>query len=516
MLEAQVRSEARQAGIAHKEAGHIARGVVQVSTRTSSSVVSRRLSGCRRVVRSMPGTLALMATGQLPLPVVEQIGTRAHGLDEEDLAILDAALVQDTGMMVGKGTRAWGTHTAQVATQIRPEASTHRHASERQLRHLSVQHGPAGMSHLHAYLPTVDAVAISSMIRKEADRLTATGQTMMEGRPRTFGQLEVDVLTGALLGRREGQSPMRVELQVTMDARTLISPSRTATVLVNGVGPIPGNTVREQIIDTILEHEAASPEPMDDPSNEHGPANDDARGEDAGAGGGQETVQHPLRPPGSLGSSDMSGLPELAPGVPAIPGVVRGTSALPRPRTGLERRAVELERGRRRVVREARVVLRRLFTHPENGQLIAMESRARYFPPALARFLRMRDLECRGPYCNASVRHLDHIFPYGQGGSTSAENAQGLCASCNLVRETFSQATGTLDEDGTHHVTWNLNTGQHVTTTNRPLNYHNHLHRGGPPTTTDTPVTRSCGEAGDNSEAGDSTDARDPRADQSR
>lgn len=40
-----------------------------------------------------------------------------------------------------------------------------------------------------------------------------------------------------------------------------------------------------------------------------------------------------------------------------------------------------------------------------------MDSRARLFPAGLRRFIRARDDTCRTPYCDAPIRHLDHIVP---------------------------------------------------------------------------------------------------------
>lgn len=51
--------------------------------------------------------------------------------------------------------------------------------------------------------------------------------------------------------------------------------------------------------------------------------------------------------------------------------------------------------------------VRRLFTAPESGQLVAMDSKARRFPAALADFLVIRDQTCRTPWCDAPIRtHL--------------------------------------------------------------------------------------------------------------
>jgi hypothetical protein len=80
--------------------------------------------------------------------------------------------------------------------------------------------------------------------------------------------------------------------------------------------------------------------------------------------------------------------------------------------------------------------VRRLYTAPATGELVAMDSRARIFPPGLRRFLQARDDTCRTPYCDAPIRHLDHIIPWHTGGATTADNGAGLCEACNHAKET--------------------------------------------------------------------------------
>jgi len=79
--------------------------------------------------------------------------------------------------------------------------------------------------------------------------------------------------------------------------------------------------------------------------------------------------------------------------------------------------------------------LRRLYTAPGTGELLAMDSRARLFPAGLRRFIRARDETCRTPYCDAPIRHHDHIIPWHDGGPTSDSNGSGLCESCNHTKE---------------------------------------------------------------------------------
>lgn len=84
---------------------------------------------------------------------------------------------------------------------------------------------------------------------------------------------------------------------------------------------------------------------------------------------------------------------------------------------------------------DEQVSVRRLYASPGTGELAAMDSRARFFPTGLARFIRLRDQVCRTPWCDAPIRHTDHVVPYAAGGSTSVDNGQGLCEACNHARQ---------------------------------------------------------------------------------
>ena len=81
------------------------------------------------------------------------------------------------------------------------------------------------------------------------------------------------------------------------------------------------------------------------------------------------------------------------------------------------------------------VAFRRLYSRPDTGQLVAMESRSTAFPKALATFIRLRDQVCRTPWCDAPIRHTDHVLSRDEGGQTSGANGQGLCEGCNYAKE---------------------------------------------------------------------------------
>lgn len=79
--------------------------------------------------------------------------------------------------------------------------------------------------------------------------------------------------------------------------------------------------------------------------------------------------------------------------------------------------------------------LRRVYTDPR-GRVVAASSRERFHPEGLASLLRVRDQgTCRMPYCDAPIRHLDHVVPAALGGPTDAENSQGLCEACNHAKQ---------------------------------------------------------------------------------
>lgn len=78
---------------------------------------------------------------------------------------------------------------------------------------------------------------------------------------------------------------------------------------------------------------------------------------------------------------------------------------------------------------------RQLYAGP-TGKLVAMTSRQRCFPDGLAELLEIQGMGiCATPWCDAPIRHLDHIVAYDVGGPTSRDNGQGLCAACNHAKQ---------------------------------------------------------------------------------
>ena len=96
--------------------------------------------------------------------------------------------------------------------------------------------------------------------------------------------------------------------------------------------------------------------------------------------------------------------------------------------------------------------IRRLYTDPVTGALREVDARRRRFTPAQRRFLDLRDQTCRTPWCDAPIRHHDHVRRHADGGPTAIDNGQGLSERCNHANEAPGWSTR-AGPDGTITVT---------------------------------------------------------------
>ena len=69
------------------------------------------------------------------------------------------------------------------------------------------------------------------------------------------------------------------------------------------------------------------------------------------------------------------------------------------------------------------------------GPIVGGDPSRRYFDGWLAKLIRLRDQTCRDPFCDAPIRHIDHITRHSDGGPTTFTNGRGVCARGNLIRE---------------------------------------------------------------------------------
>lgn len=116
--------------------------------------------------------------------------------------------------------------------------------------------------------------------------------------------------------------------------------------------------------------------------------------------------------------------------------------------------------------------IRRLFSRPTSGQLVAAESRQLCFPAGVARLVALVHPTCHTPWCDAPVVQTDHVRDRARGGLTSIGNAQGLCQACNLAKslpgwrsaaigESNGPPTAVVTTTPTGHVYSSAGSGRH-------------------------------------------------------
>jgi len=78
---------------------------------------------------------------------------------------------------------------------------------------------------------------------------------------------------------------------------------------------------------------------------------------------------------------------------------------------------------------------RRLYAAPAGGPLAGGDPDRRQFDGHLRKLIMWRDRHCRDPYCEAPIRHIDHIQRYSDGDLTIYPNGRGECERGNYARE---------------------------------------------------------------------------------
>ena len=84
---------------------------------------------------------------------------------------------------------------------------------------------------------------------------------------------------------------------------------------------------------------------------------------------------------------------------------------------------------------KGRLWWRRLYAAPMGGPLAGGDPLRRRFDGFLKKLIILRDRRCRDPFCDAPIRHIDHIQRYTDGGLTIYPNGRGECERGNYARE---------------------------------------------------------------------------------
>ncbi|GAB2534095.1 DUF222 domain-containing protein [Brachybacterium huguangmaarense] len=446
-LDAAIRSEDAAAGLTARDRGRRTASEVSLASRTSPARAGSRLRTAHRLTADMPGVFTALAHGRLSLETAQTIGRAVGPLSPETRTRADALIADRLPDLAGAGARQWEREVSALAQALDPGGAPERHRTARLERHVTIVPGAHGMARLSAVLPALDAAAIRRRLARDAERLHAQGDR------RTSAQIASDLLCDTLLGREGGMETVQLEVGVVISDGALLSPAHGEPATIEGFGAIPPFLVRDELIRRFCAGQFNDAPVGAGRLPDTGPPPDGPRG---------FTTLTPTAsgaaPPGPAQHQESA--QEHAPTSPSAPDPEARSAADP-PLTD-----------------ETMTLLRRLFAHPTTGQLVAVESRARAFPAGLARYLRLRDVSCRTPYCDASIRHLDHVRPWAEGGATSAANGEGLCAHCNLVKELLGtvtpvgggHASGTETDAGDPRaLRWESRLGLTATTTPTPL-----------------------------------------------
>ncbi|APX00635.1 hypothetical protein BWQ92_01890 [Arthrobacter sp. QXT-31] len=361
----------------HRETGLGVAEQIALARGESPHRGGRLLGMAKALVIEMPHTLTALDTGRLSEEKAMHVVKETAVLTVEDRAAVDEELAADTGTFDGVGTR--GVIAAVKAAAIRrdPRSVTQRASHAATERGVSLRPAPDCMTYLTALLPAHEGVAAYTALSAHADALRSAGD------PRSKNQAMADTLVESVTGTPGGISG--IDINLVMTDRTLLQADSEPARL-TGYGTVPAAWARE-----LLNPEQAS---------ERG-------GEEShGQGRCPEGSSQQASGQATVGRQDASG------------SNASGSKA-----------------GHKDTVKELKIWLRRLYTAPDTGDLVAMDSKRRLFPPPLRRFIQVHDDTCRTPYCDAPIRHHDHIIPWHNNGPTSITNGAGLCEACNHTKE---------------------------------------------------------------------------------
>ena len=392
---------------------------ISLARRVSPSSGSYSLAAARRLVQQLPGTASVLRSGRLTAEQASTVATTLDGASPETCARIDRLIAEDPDALQGRGRRRLASDLRGMIQQLEPEGSRDRAERAARARHLTMTPLADGMARISAVLPGLDATSVMQTLHARSESLRAGGA-------RTSARaLEADLLVDAVLRAAPMSGALaptasrpRLDLGVVITDRALLGRGdEDECALLEGYGTIPAHV----ITDTL---QGRPP----------------GRIREAGPDGPQDDVG----PPPAV---DPVGDAEPAcpiEGAEPVGAVHDGQAEPPAPEPPPPGPPAPLEHPDH----EAAAVFRRLYASPRPGELVAMESRARAFPVGLSRLIRLRDVTCRTPWCNAVIRHIDHVVPHHRGGPTSYENGQGLCVRCNLAKEHGTWEVTAVGGDG--------------------------------------------------------------------
>ncbi|WP_226920613.1 HNH endonuclease [Georgenia subflava] len=401
-LEASQLQAQASAGVPAARRGRGIGARVALARRESPARGGRLLGLGKALVTEMPHTLAALSLGVINEWRATLLVRESACLSVADRAVFDAEVAADPAALAGLGERRLVARAKQVAYRLDAAAVVARAARASNERCVSLRPAPETMTYLTGLLPVTQGVGVYAALTRVADALRAQGDA------RSRGQIMADTLVERVTGQAHAED-VPIEVHLVMTERTLLG-GDDEPAQIPGYGTIPAELAR-QLINDRTQH----------PDTTQG-------------AGGQDTA-------GGTDTGSTAGRPDT--------GATAGGQPVPRSSGAPMSRVSGDDDGAGTGKADSAVLLwlRRLFTAPTTGQLIAMDSRRRTAPPGLARFIDARDQTCRTPWCDAPIRHRDHITAHADGGATTATNLEGLCEACNYAKQAPGWHARTITEN---------------------------------------------------------------------
>ncbi len=410
------RAEQAEAGVPASERGQGVGAQVALARRESPNRGSRLLGFAKALVTEMPHTLAALNSGQLNEWRATLLVRETACLSAEDRAAVDEELAPDAGTFEGKGDRAIVAAAKAAAYRRDPRSVAGRASRAAAERTVSLRPAPDTMTYLTALLPVAQGVAVYAALSRAADSARSIGSADSGGVVPTRGQVMADTLVERVTGTPGGFSGINLDLVMT--DRTLFQGDSEPARL-QGYGIVPAEWGRELL--------AVGPAGSSSPPANSGLATS-GRANTGLATSGRANTGRANSGSGPVNPSHLQTAQEPS-------------------RAGQEVQEAPDQ--------ELTVWLRRLYTAPGTGELLGTDSKARLFTGRLRRLIETRDETCRTPYCDAPIRHIDHVVSWQSGGKTNLTNSAGLCEACNHTKEHPGWTTTTLHggtRGGTHGV----------------------------------------------------------------
>ena len=436
-LDISVRRAHARAGLPREHQGRGVAAQVALARRESPARGNRILGFAKALEAEMPCTLRALSEGRISEWRATLLVRETACLSVENRRLVDREVAGDPLGLEGLGDGRLIGRIRRITQRIDQEALVRRAAKAAADRYVSCRPAPDTMTYLTGLLPVAQGVAVFAALSREADSLRTRGDE------RGRGQIMADTLVQRVTGLTQADR-VPLEVQLVMTDRTLLAGSDEPAYL-QGYGVVPAMWARDAVRKTGNGGDEGT-----------GNGSDEGTGNGSvGTATGCGSVANPgSRGEGSAGSGNAGG------------GNAGSGNAGRAPTSDAECEGAAAPDGESA---SPDLWLRRLYTAPASGELIGMDSKARFVPESLARFISVRDQSCRTPWCNAPIRHRDHIQPHRTGGSTNVGNLQGLCEACNLAKEAPGWRTENTDTSRRHTVAITTPTGHTYLSTAPPL-----------------------------------------------